>query len=217
MKITLCIHEQHRKSHSSSDKLLNVSTSKSQTNIIFFMCLSFVKCYSILMLPVWQNSAHFIEGLGWRIENILYIIPWLCYRIVTYNQYVIVRVNIVNPIHIQAVVMPLIMATVREVHISSGSKLIWNLCLRLRDETATVWCEGLNVSLRSFCLRFNSCLALDLALNHNHLFQLLSALPKKDRLERPPLSPLSCPSLPSPLPLWFFRALGCWSWLTSPS
>lgn len=92
-------------------------------------------------------------------------------------------------IHLQAVVLPLYMATVSELHISSGSKLVWNLCLRLRDQTARVRCEGLNVSLRSVCLSFNSCLALAVALNHNHLFQLLSALPKKDRLQRPPSHP----------------------------
>lgn len=86
-------------------------------------------------------------------------------------------------------VLPLYMATVSEVHISSGSKRVWNLCLRLRDRTARLRCEGLNVSLRSFCLRFSSCLALAAALNHNRLFQLLSALPKKDRLERPPSHP----------------------------
>lgn len=91
--------------------------------------------------------------------------------------------------HLQAVVLPLYTATVTELHISNGSELVWNLCLRLRDQTARVRCERLNVSLRSVCLRLNSCLALVLALNHNHLFKLLSALPKKDRLKRPPSHP----------------------------
>lgn len=90
------------------------------------------------------------------------------------------------------------MATESELHISSGSKLVRNLCLRLRTQTARVRCEGVNVSLRSVCLRFTSCLALAVSLNHSHLFQLLSALPKKDRT----LNPLMPTPLPSPLPLW---------------
>lgn len=108
------------------------------------------------------------------------------------------EINIANLINTsKAVVLPLYMDTVSEVHISSGSKLVWNLCLRLRDQTARLRCEGLNVSLRSFCLRFNSCLALPVELNHNYLFQLLSALPKKDRLGWPPSHPSHAPRRPS--------------------
>lgn len=108
--------------------------------------------------------------------------------------------------------MPLYMATASEGHISSGSKPVRNLCVGLRDQTARVRCEGLNVSLRSLCLRFNSCLALAALLNHHRLSQLLSALPKKDRQawEALPLSPPQAhfTPLPSPLPLWFFWVLG---------
>lgn len=95
--------------------------------------------------------------------------------------------------------LPLYMAMVSEGHISSGSKLDWNLCVRLRDQTARVICEGLNVSVRSSCLSFNSCLALTMPLNHTRPFQLLSALPKKDRLQRPPAHALPGLVYPSAL------------------
>lgn len=52
-------------------------------------------------------------------------------------------------IHSEAIVLPLNMANLSELYISSGSKLVWNLCLRRRDQTARVRWESLNVSLRS--------------------------------------------------------------------
>lgn len=62
--------------------------------------------------------------------------------------------------------------------------------MSLCDHSARDRHEGLNVSLRSVCLRFTSSLALAAALNRNQLFQLLSAPPKKDRSEWPPVTPL---------------------------
>lgn len=62
--------------------------------------------------------------------------------------------------------------------------------MSLRDRAARDGHEGLNVSLRSVCLSFGSSLALAVTLNHKQLFQLLSALPKKERFEWPPVTPL---------------------------
>lgn len=91
--------------------------------------------------------------------------------------------------HLQAELLPLYMATVSEGHIE--------------------WCEVMNVSLNSSCLRLQSHLALTAALNHTHTHtpahphtQTLSALPES--LWYPP------PSLPS----WFLRVLGCCSYLS---
>lgn len=96
---------------------------------------------------------------------------------------------------------------VREGHISSGSKLDWNLCVRLHDQTARVRCEVPNVSLRSLCLSFNSCLALTMTLNHTRLLSSFSQhCPKRTGLKGLPLMPSQAwfTPLPSSLPLWFF-------------
>lgn len=85
------------------------------------------------------------------------------------------------------------MATVSEALVSSSSRAVRNLSQRRRDQTAGVRRESLNVSLRSSCLRFSSCLAQVVTLNHPGLFQLLSALPQKEKLQRP-LSDLFIPS-----------------------
>ena len=200
---------------------MNITGNLTHHQSSFHKCWTFnhAKCFPILkvkaissslmfspvkMLPVWYCCAwlgtFYLRSV---LKNWIYTYCKMCIIIYT------LRCNYKSKyckhyaLTVQAVVMPLYMATVSEVHVSCGSKLVRNLCQWRRDETARVTCDGLNVSLSSFCLSFNSCLALDAALNHNHLLQLLSALPKKDRLERPPVT-LPCPALPSPLPLWFY-------------
>lgn len=82
------------------------------------------------------------------------------------------------------------MATASEVHVSSGMKPVRNLCYEPVRSQCQRQTRRSNVSLRSVCLRFTSSLALAAALNRNQLFQLLSAPPKKDRSEWPPVTPL---------------------------
>ncbi len=97
------------------------------------------------------------------------------------------------------------MATVSEVHISSGSKLVWNLCLRLRDQT---------VRVRPECLPEVFMSEVQFMLGTGRSIKSQPSLPASvstARKGQASLSPLSRPPrpLPSPLPLWFFWVLGC--------
>lgn len=84
--------------------------------------------------------------------------------------------------------------------------------MRLCDQTESEL-SPLNVSLRSSCLNLSPCLVWTAALNHTHPLQLLSALPEKDRFERPP-TPVSCLSIcPIHYLLRVLWVLGCFSYL----
>lgn len=81
--------------------------------------------------------------------------------------------------------VPLYMATVSagsyRVSVNWTGIYLWDCVTGLPESDGRVQ----NVSLRSLCPSFSSCLALTVALNHTRLRQLVLALPKKDRHQRP--------------------------------
>lgn len=86
------------------------------------------------------------------------------------------------------------MATVSEVHISSGSKLVWNLCLRLRDETVRVRPECLP---EVFMSEVQFMLGTGRGIKSQPSLPASVSTARKGQALEASLSPRSCPPRPS--------------------